>query len=128
MPGMIQTLPVQQRQQPMHDTTPYGRGKLAVHSIACPCCSTKKIEYSTSTRLTKVDLSEANAKVEKPIRRRRRTTTCKPCNGKEIVNVSFNGKNEINEAVAKGMSQDRLMMLVIESVNALKYAIATGKA
>ena len=125
MPGMITTLPVQQRQQPMRDATPYGRGKLAIHSIACPCCSTRKIEYSTSTRLSQVDLKEA--KVEKP-RRRRRFETCKACNGKQIVNVSFNGKKDIEEAIAKGMSQDRLMMLVIESVNALKYAISIGKA
>ena len=73
MPGMITTLPVQQRQQPMRDATPYGRGKLAIHSIACPCCSTRKIEYSTSTRLSQVDLKEA--KVEKT--RRRILLTCK---------------------------------------------------
>lgn len=127
MPGMITTLPVQQRQQPMRDATPYGRGKLAIHSIACPCCSTRKIEYSTSTRLNNVDLSEANAKVEKP-RRRRFTSTCKACHGKEIVNVSFNGKKDIEEAVAKGVNEDRLMMLVIDSVKALKYAISIGKA
>ena len=124
MPGMITTLPVQQRQQPMRDATPYGRGKLAIHSIACPCCSTRKIEYSTSTRLSQVDLKEA--KVEKP--RRRRRLTCKACNGKQIVNVSFNGKKDIEEAVAKGVNEDRLMMLVIDSVKALKYAISIGKA
>tara|TARA_Y100000591_G_C21523071_1_gene540327 strand:- start:62 stop:448 length:387 start_codon:yes stop_codon:yes gene_type:complete len=128
MPGMITTLPVQQRQQPMHDTTPFGRGKLAIHSIACPCCSTKRITYSTNTRLSQVDLKEAT-KVEKPIRRRRRfATTCKACNGKGIVNVSFNGKNEIEKAIDKGISQDRLFALVIESVKALKYAISINRA
>ena len=124
MSGIIKTIPVRQKKQ-LSNNTAYGRGKLAAHSIACPCCSTRNIEFSTSTRLSEVKIGEAKKRDRS---RGRARLSCQVCNGKQIIHVSFNGKKDILTDLEKGMSQDRLVMLAMDSVKAFNNAIRSGHA
>ena len=114
--SVIKTLPTGQKTT-VHGTV-YGRGKGAIHTIACPSCNPlAKVVYATNKRVSDVVVDTAPLK-----RGRRGRCSVKACQG-GFVNVSYRGMKEINELQAKGCSLEDLVKLVALSGDAMNRSL-----
>lgn len=106
------------------NTTSYGRGLPATHVVNCPSCNPiAKIEYSTSTRLSKVKVNEAM-----PTRRRGRRSRCQVVGCVDgLVNLTFGGVKHLKECLERGYDQDRMVEEVSECGKAYKVALINGE-
>ena len=110
--SVITTLPTGQKTT-VHGTV-YGRGKGAIHTIACPSCNPlAKVVYATNKRIDKVEIESGVLK-----RGRRGRCSVKACR-EGFVNVSYRGMKSINKLQAKGCSMEDLVKLVALSGDAM---------
>ena len=117
--SVITTLPTGNTEI-VHGTV-YGRGKGAVHTIACPSCnSLSKVVYATNKRVDKVEIETAPMK-----RSRRGRCEVRSCRG-GFVNVSYRGMTEINKLQEKGCEMEDLVKLVAEAGDAMNLSLKNG--
>lgn len=99
----------------------FGRGKGAVHTIACPSCnSLAKVVYATNKRVSDVVVESAPLK-----RGRRNRCSVRSCRD-GFVNVSYRGMKEINELQAKGCEMEDLVKLVAEAGDSMIESLKNG--
>ena len=117
--SVIKTLPTTNKNI-VHGTV-FGRGKGAVHTIACPKCnSLAKVVYATNKRVDKVEIETAPLK-----RSRRGRCSVKSCRD-GFVNVSYRGMTEITELQEKGCEMEDLIKLVAEAGDAMIKSMTNG--
>ena len=114
--SVITTLPTGQKTT-VHGTV-YGRGKGAIHTIACPSCNPlAKVVYATNKRVSDVVVDTAPLK-----RGRRGRCEVRSCRG-GFVNVSYRGMKEIEALQKKGCSMEDLVKLVALSGDAMHESL-----